>query len=128
MNLLPETAMQRYIDLRDKRSALKKAFEEKDDALKAFQDKIEAWLLKKMQELGSDTIKNDAGTAYITVKSRFSCADWPGLWQWLQENKRVDMLEKRISSKAVQEFEEENGALPPFLNVSKEREVSIRRA
>lgn len=128
MNMLPETAMLKYVELRDKRSALKKKYDAADKEMVDVMDKIEAWFLKKMGDAGTDTIKNDAGTAYIQVKKRYSAADWPGYWAWLRENNRLDMLEKRVSATAVKEYEAEYKELPPFLNVSAEREVVIRRA
>jgi hypothetical protein len=57
-----------------------------------------------------------------------NCSDWPSLWEFLAQSGRFDMLEKRISIKAVQEYYEQTGELPPGVNVNPELKVVIRRA
>lgn len=128
MTINTDTLIAKVVELRDRRSVLAKAFKEKDEALKEGMDKLEAALLKRLNEAGSDSFKTDSGTAYIQVKNRYSAADWTGYWAWLRENNRLDMLEKRVSSTAVSAYFEEHGELPPFLNMSSEREVVVRRA
>lgn len=120
--------MEAYIKLRDKRSALKARYEEMDAVLKQQQELLSQYLLKTMNAMGSDTIKNEAGTAYISVTRRFNCADWPGFWAWINEHGRPDLLEKRVLSSGIEEYMEQNGGeIPPFLNVFSERNVNIRR-
>lgn len=128
MSLTPEFIIQKYIELRDKRAALKKEWSEKDEELRTASDKLEAWLLKKMDAANTDVIKNKSGTAYTTIDTRISCADWTTFWSWVLENDRVDMLEKRISSRAVKDYIEENGTLPPAVNVMREKTVVVRKS
>lgn len=128
MTVKTETIIQAYVDLRDKRSALKKKFEAMDEELVSKMDKLEGALLKRLNEAGAESLKTEAGTAYIQLKKKASCADWPSFWQWIVDNGRPDMLEKRVSASTVKEYEEENKELPPFLNVITEREVVVRRA
>lgn len=127
-NIQPVTVMTAYVKLRDKRAALKKKWEELDEQLKADMERMEAWLLKKLNEAGTDTFKNDAGTAYISETVRAGCADWTLFWKWAADNQRVDMLEKRVASKAIQEYMEEHGALPPGITITQYRDVIVRRA
>ena len=117
-----------FVKLRDRRAALKREFDLADEGLKASMEKLDSFLLRRMQEQGLETVRSDAGTAYISVKTRASSADWTATWAWLAEHGRLDMLEKRLSAKAVADFEEESGSLPPGVNLSREREVTVRRA
>ena len=128
MSIMPEKVMDAYIKFRDKRKELKQQWEEKDAELKADMEKLEVWLLSKMSVLGTDVLKNDSGTAYIQKESKFSCADWSVFWEWVLENKRLDMMERRISSASMKEFVEENKHLPPAINVQQERVVRVRRS
>ena len=129
MSIQPEQVMTAYVKLRDKRSALKKKWEEMDEVIKADMEKMEAWLLKKLGEAGTDTFKNPAGTAYISETVRAGCADWTLFWKWCADNQRVDMLEKRVASKAIQEYmEERGGELPPGITITVYRDVIVRRA
>lgn len=128
MSINTDTIIANYVSLRDKRSALSKKFKELDDEIKEKMDKLEGHLLKRLNDAGSDSFKTESGTAYVQVKKKVSCADWNGFWQWVIDNRRADMLEKRVSSAAVKEYEEEHNAIPPYLNVLTEREVVVRRA
>lgn len=128
MSINTDTIIAKYVELRDKRSELAKKFKEKDDELKGAMEKLEGFLLKRLNDAGSETFKTEHGTAYVQIEKKVSCADWPQFWAWINENQRPDMLEKRVSSAAVKEYEEENNALPPFLNVLTERVVRVRRA
>jgi len=128
VSIQPVEVMTAYVKLRDKRAALKKKWEELDEQLKADMERMEAWLLKKLNEAGTDTFKNDAGTAYISETVRAGCADWTLFWKWAADNQRVDMLEKRVASKAIQEYMEEHGTLPPGITITQYRDVIVRRA
>ncbi|MGH7745346.1 MAG: hypothetical protein ACREQ5_11215, partial [Candidatus Dormibacteria bacterium] len=116
MTIKLDTIIEKYVMLRDKRANLKRSFEEQDEELRNNQNKLEAYLLRNMNEQGVDTIKTQAGTAYIQIKARAFCADWSLFWKWTAENSRVDMLEKRVSSRIIQEYEVETGELPPGIN------------
>lgn len=128
-DITPEQVMTAYIKLRDKRAALKKKYEELDEQLKADMAQMDGWLLKKLNAAGTDTFKNAAGTAYISETVRAGCADWTLFWEWAANNKRVDMLEKRVASKSIQDYmEEHNNELPPGITITTYRDVVVRRA
>lgn len=127
MSVTPQQAMEAVVKLRDKRAELKKLYEADDEVLKDSMERLEAWLLKKLIEAGTDTFKNEAGTAYITETVRGGCADWTLFWKWAADNHRVDMLEKRVSSKAIQDYLEEHKELPPGITITTYRDVTVRR-
>jgi hypothetical protein len=124
---LIQEVMQKRLDLRDQLSILKKEFDEKAKKLKSADEKLEMWLLEQMNTIGTTTIKNAAGTAYISTQSKVSCSDWTTFWGWLLEKHRLDLLEKRIAVNAIKTFVQETGELPPTLNLIPERVVNIRR-
>lgn len=124
-----ESAMHAYVKLRDTKAALKKRYEELAADLDLKMERIEGWLLNKMNEAGTDTLKNAAGTSYIQEQYRAGCSDWTTFWAWCAANNRVDLLEKRVASKAIQEYvEEHHGQLPPGINIQVTRNVIVRRA
>jgi hypothetical protein len=116
-----------YLKLRDERSEAKKAFEAEDKARVDKMDRLEVWLLTKMDEVGTEQLKGGDAIAFVSSSSRANCADWGTFWAFLSEEGRLDMLEKRVSSKTVMEYYKETGQLPPGLNLSTERTVNIRR-
>lgn len=123
-----EQVIDAYAKLREQRSALKRQYDADDNVLKEKMRKLEAWLLKTMQEVGTDQLKGGGLIAFTSTLDRAKCDDWGTFWQWLAENARLDMLEKRVSSKTVSEYLEEFGELPPGISVNREKTVNVRKA
>lgn len=124
-----DTVIEGYVKLRDKRAQLKKEFTVKDEELKAKMEKIESFLLVKMQSSGATQLGSSHGTAYQQTKLKGSCSDWGTYWGWLAEHPdHLDMLEKRISIKSLQTYYEDTGELPPGVNIAQELKVVVRRS
>lgn len=123
-----DTVVQAYIKLRDQRGVLKKAYDDEDALLKIKLEKLETWLMTQMQVTGSTQLGSPHGTAYQQTVFKGNCSDWPSFWNWLAQNGRFDMMEKRVSVKSIQEYYTESGEMPPGINVSPELRVIIRKA
>ena len=125
-----DTVVAKYVELRDRRSALKKEFETEDNKLQEAQDKIETYLLHLMREMGGvENIKTAAGTAYKSTRTKASIADRLLVRAFVLETGNLDLLEMRASSTGVKQYmEEHEGALPAGFNVFTEESVNIRRA
>ena len=119
-----------YMKIRDARSTIKRKYEEADGEFKRKMNLIEAGLMKMMQESGSEnlTVKG-TGMAYLTTKTFTKGKDWDALWKYIEESGNLDLLQRRLSSRAVQEYMDANeGELPPGIDVSQERAVVVRTA
>lgn len=124
-----QQVVQRMIDIRDKRAALKKQFEEADQELKAQFARGDAWLLAKLEDTGANSLKCTAGTVFIKEDMRASAGDWDALAQHVLDTGEVELLERRVSKTAVKEYMERTGGeLPPGVMIRTERTVNIRRA
>ena len=117
----------KFTELREKRAALKRDYEAQDFILKQGQEKIEIYLMKYLESQNTESIKTKEGTAYFSTETKVSCADWPSFYQWVVNNQRPDMFEKRLATKTVVEYEEESGSLPPYTNKMVEKVVRVRR-
>jgi hypothetical protein len=117
-----------FVMLRDKRSELKQEFEKVDKELEEKQQKCKIFLMRAMQAIGTTQLKGGDGTAYMEDEVKFSAADWPVIWAWIKEHNRFDMLEKRLGAKALKEFLDETGELPPAINMFAEKKITIRRS
>lgn len=124
------TVVAKYVEIRDRRSALKKQYETDDAKLKAALNDIEVYLLHLMQEMGGvENIKTDAGTAYKSTTTKASLADRALARAFVLETGNLDLLEMRASSTGVKTYmEEHDGALPAGFSVFTEETVNIRRA
>lgn len=129
MSLDTSGIIQKYVQLRDKKSELKKKYDNDVAMVDAVLEKMEAWLLGKMDEAGTSQLASPEGygTAYQQLKVRANCTDWPSFWGFIQQSGRFDMLEKRVGNKTVQDYFTEVGELPPGINIHQEREVVVRR-
>ena len=119
-----------YIKLRDKKSLLKKQYDEKVAKVDAVMDRMEAIILKTFQDSGIDSARTDAGTAYISTRTSATVASREELFQWIQEDfeERSIFLENRVSKVAVEQFKAANDDLPPGVNFRSEVTVGVRRA
>lgn len=124
-----EESIQKYISLRDKRTALKKLYEEQDDILKDQMKSIESVFLQYLSDQGMDSAKTPAGTVYRQVEMTPSAEDWDAVYEYIRENDAFDMLERRIKKTFVADYLEENeGQLPPGVKVYKEYVARVRRS
>lgn len=116
------------IKLRDKLHDLKVKFDEDSQKIRDVEQKCEAWLLERAREAGVTQFKVDGiGTAYISIKTKVSCGDWPTLYEWIIKTKNVEALERRVSSTFVKEFRAEHKSLPPGVNTFDEQVMNVRR-
>ena len=121
---------QAFLAIKDCRTVKRHAWEAEDLELERQQDMLKLVMLQKLNEIGGKSVNTDHGTIIRTEKVRPSAADWSALYSWIvQDPARFEALEKRIKSTFVSQFMEENdGALPPGVNVHREYEVAVRRA
>ena len=119
-----------YIKLRDKKSQLKKQYDEKVAKVDAVMDKMEAIILKTFQDSGIDSARTDAGTAYISTRTSAAVGSREEFLSWVLQDpdERSIFLENRVSKVAVEQFKAANGDLPPGINFRSEVTVGVRRA
>lgn len=121
-----------YIAIRDRRTEIKKAFDEQYNDLGSKLDRLEAELLRFMQDNKSEAIKTTFGTVYRQEEVKPSCSDWSALDAWEKANPDInasDILEKRVSKKFITEYMEANdGALPPGVSIYREYVARVRRS
>lgn len=115
--------------IRDARTVKRHAWEQEDAALEADQTKLKAMMLDILNNLGGKSIATEHGTVYRTEKIRPSAADWAVVQQWIIANDAWDLMEKRLKATFVRQYMEDNqGQIPPGVNVHREFEVTVRRA
>jgi len=116
-----------YIKLRDRKSALKADYDAKIAKIDEVLDKIEAKLIAHFQETGLEAIRTDAGTAYRSTRVSAPVADWDALLAHILQTENYQLLERRVSKKAVEEYKSANDDLPPGVSWREEIVVNVRR-
>ena len=120
--------IEQYIALRDKKAELSTAFKEKIAGLDNALNALEVILLEKLNELGMDSARGSTGTVYKSKRTSATVADWDYTLSYIQKNGLWNMLERRVSKQAVEQYKEEHGDLPPGINWREEITVNIRRS
>lgn len=117
-----------YRKMRDQISELTKEYDTQVELLKAQQDEIKNAMKEQMQALGVTSVRTDQGTVVLSVKTRYSTADWDSFKKFVIEHEALDLFEKRIAQTNMKQFLDENpGVVPPGLNSNSEYDVSVRK-
>lgn len=117
-----------FIKLRDKKSQIKAAYEREVASINELQDKIEALLLVKFDEMGVESVRTPDGTAYTSLQGRASIGDWDSFIAHVKNHDAYELLERRVSTTAVGQYKAANEDLPPGVNWTETRVVNFRRS
>lgn len=119
--------IQRYIELRDKRSARKRTYELADEADRAEQEAIEAELMKIFSATGIQSAQSEVATAYISTRTSATVNDWVAFRDFVIANSAFDLLEYRCNKFAAEKYALDNGTPPPGVEISSCNVINVRR-
>lgn len=122
-----ESAIYKYVKMRDALSAIRKRFDLFETTVKSIQETINVYMLQKGQELGVESFKTEMGTAYKVVKTSYRCENWEEFSSWILESGNIQCVEKRPAKLACEEVSKETGVSPPGLTKFVEVEFQVRR-
>jgi chromosome condensin MukBEF complex kleisin-like MukF subunit len=124
-----------YIKLRDKIDELKKDHKAQLKELTDKQDKLAAFLEKRLTEIGVDNVKVDAGTVFRATKDSVTVANKAEFGQFILdqiEDHGLDalyMMTMAASKTAVKDYMADNeDEPPPGISYTTKQEIQIRRA
>ena len=118
----------KYIELRDKKAAIKAEYDKKVEVVDDILVQIEVKFLEVFQQTGIDSVKTDAGTAYQALRTTASVADRDAFMTFVRSKDEWTLVEVRAAKTACEQYKQEHGELPPGLNWREERVVNFRRA
>ena len=122
------TLVKLFIALRDSRARRKADFQLDDVDDKEKQERIEIEFLKRFNERGIDNVSaRGIGTAYRSVRASAKVADWDSLLEFIQKEGAWEMLERRVSKVAVEQFKAETNDLPPGVDWGETQVINFRR-
>ena len=120
--------VEHYVALRDHKSRLDAEHKARIAEIEAQMHNAEVFLLDHLNQNGLDRVGTGAGTVYVTVKTMPALKDKSAFLDYIRSTGEVELLQARVSSTAVKEFmENHNNQLPPGVEVTTAREVSVRR-
>lgn len=124
----PSELVAEYISLRDLK---KQADERYAEWSKLHYDnrmvEIETTLLQTLDELGSQSIASEHGTAFKKLSTSVTVADAREFRRHIIGGENWDLADWRPNKTAVQEIVDGGGELPPGLNYSTRFVINVRR-
>jgi len=122
------TLLKLFIALRDRRARRKADFQLDDVDDKEKQERIEIEFLRRFNKRGIDNVSaRGIGTAYRSVRASAKVADWDSLLEFIQKEGAWEMLERRVSKVAVEQFKAETNDLPPGVDWGETQVINFRR-
>jgi hypothetical protein len=123
-----EKRVGQYVKLRDLIKAKDDAHDEAMKPLKETLEKLNGVLLAHVNAVGGDGVMTSAGTVSKTLKYTASIADASAFWSWVVSQGAFDMVDKKANLTAMKEYAaENNGALPPGVNLTSVEKVNVKR-
>lgn len=99
------------------------AYEKKIAPLKDAVQKLEGTITTKMDTEGLDNVKTVYGTPYFTHPEQMRVVDRQSFFDWVLDNRAVDVLTSAVSKDAIRT----RGEVPPGVEVTKIRKLCIRK-
>lgn len=122
-----EDVIRKYMSLRFQKEELERATKEKVSVIKAAMEKLEVYLLQRMDDDGVTSFKTPYGTAFATEAEFASVVDWMQTLEYIKENDAFHLLEKRVNKTSVRTWMSEGNPIPPGVNWTVKRDVGIRK-
>tara|TARA_R100000935_G_scaffold4583_3_gene10886 strand:+ start:3077 stop:3478 length:402 start_codon:yes stop_codon:yes gene_type:complete len=117
-----------YIKIRAKRKEIQAAFDKEYERLGSQQDLVKQKLMDHCKEHGVESVKTDAGLFYRTTKTKYWTDDWEKMHEFVVAENVPQLLERRVSQKAIAQYLEENpDKLPKGLNSVTEYTINVRK-
>jgi hypothetical protein len=117
-----------YVKLRDK---IKQMEDEFDQVIKPYKEALEqlnSLLLDHLNTTNQDSAKTVAGTVYRSERVTASLADAAAFRRFVIGGELWDLADWKANATTVQQFNSENGALPPGVNLNRMYKVGVRRS
>ncbi len=116
-----------YVQLRDKLRALDEEHDKKRKPIVDMINELSGHLQEFLDKSGAKSVKTRDGTFYASTRYTTSLADPDAFMNYVINNQRYDLLDRRANATAVRQFVEETGNLPPGTNLNALRTVGVRR-
>jgi hypothetical protein len=119
-----DTRVAQYVAVRDK---IRKIEKEQIEPLKETLNLLSGWIMDFLDQAGVKSAKTADGTCGITTRYSASLADAEAFMDFVKANNRFELLDRRANSTAVKDYVQDTGNLPPGVNLSAVKTISVRR-
>lgn len=118
-----------FVKTRAAKAAAKKVFDTQESEFNAIMQACENNMLKKADADGVTGFTTPFGTTYTAETTKISIADDASFFDFVKAQADLDFFERRVSTTHVANYAKlHDGAMPPGLNVFRERVMRVRKA
>lgn len=122
-----EKAIEAYNQIDDEIAKLEEQLKKAKAPLLNKKYKIVSLVSRALVEEGIKNAQTPYGTAYFSTHHNCSVKNQESFFQYVQQEDRFDLMEKRASKKAVKEYVEDMGEPPPGVEFGAVQVLVIRR-
>lgn len=115
-----------YIALRDAIKILKDRQKAELEVLETLQSRVGGIIQNFMETNSLNNISTSAGTCYVSTRYTATVADKEAFIEFVKAG-HWDLIERRASSEAVQDYVKDHNILPPGVNLSGIQTLGVRR-
>jgi hypothetical protein len=117
-----------YLKIRNEIQMRTKAFEADMSVLEEQKKEVSDAMREQMKAIGSKSVRTDFGTVVMKVKTVFGMQDWDGFKQFIVEHNALDLLQRRIAQKNMEQFLEATPDVQvPGLTSNSEYEITVTK-
>lgn len=127
MGINVDTVIATYLSVRQKKALLTKDYDTAKAELDNKLAKLESWMLTKAQSENVLSFKTAVGTAFLSSTDYANIADWDAFLAFVKASQSYDMLERRVSKRAVRAYIDEFKAVPAGVNFGTILGVNVRK-
>jgi hypothetical protein len=121
------TRIAQYVALRDLIKEEDDAHKEKMASKRQILEQLGNLIMRHLQDQNVESMRTDAGTAYLTSKKSASLADADAFMKHVLATGDFDLLDRRANVTAVEDYITTHGVAPPGVNWSVANAIGIRR-
>lgn len=115
-----------YVTLRNQKREVEKQHKEELAPFNTNLKKMEAFMLDLLNQQGAQNVSTAEATVYKSKRVSVKMENWQDFFEFVQANEAWHFLTRSVSKTMVQEYLEEEGALPPGLSISTEQTIGVR--
>lgn len=115
--------VEKYVELRDAKAEIAERHKAELAPYAQMLDKLEGILLGELDKAGLQSAKTPHGTAYKSVTTSAKVIDWDKTLDFIVEQERFDLIQRRVNKDVVEEIGE-----VPGVAIEKILKVNVRRS
>lgn len=118
--------IKQYITLRDYKKKADAEYKESMERVNIAMKKLEAELMKDIEDSGGNSLSGNEGTVYIKTQSSASVKDRNEFLRYVLETRNLELMDVRANKAIVRELGEKGTAVPG-VNYTEMKQVGVRR-